>query len=202
MKNFLKDRQELTTALLVLIVIVMMVQNYFLVRKNQDYSKRIERLSTELMATMVLSPGDSIQTFTALDLDSALVNLQFSNQKKPTLLFGFTTWCHACLENIPQWKSIEEKLAKDEIRIIGVCPDSVFKIKNYIAKTSLSLSAVSIVNDSLLADRLKLHSYPQTILIDREARVVRVMAGALSDDQMNDLCNLVKKSRVETQPAR
>jgi len=182
MKHIIEHKNKLFVGVLVGIIVIMMAQNYLLVKKNEQHLKRIESLTEERNRGSTMNEGDSLRAFVALCLDSSAVLINPRNDGTQKLLLVFTTWCGACLENLGQWKRSESDIASLEIQIIGLCPDSLFKVREYCSKNSLTFPVYSILGDSSIARDFKLHSFPQTILVDSSGLVKRTWAGLLSNE--------------------
>lgn len=182
-----KKRPRLVTILLVVVIVIMMVQNYFLVRKNDQNVKRVNALMEEINRLTLMNPGDSIHAFTALDMDSLFVVIDPSAENKKKLFLVFTTWCGACLQNMPQWNELLKGVSQKHVQVIGICPDPLYKIKEYRSTVNLSFPVYSIANDSSVMKKYKMLSVPQTILIDSSGLVVKVWPGVLENDASEEI---------------
>jgi peroxiredoxin len=160
--HFAKNRTSLTIGLLVSIILLLIVQNFFLVRKSNDRLREIEGLREQLNSISLMNVGDSISSFGVLDLDTSLVTIVQKNDNGPRLLLVFTTWCHFCQENMEQWNQLLQETGWNA-RVIGLSPDPVHVIKEYITRVRVSFPVYSVSNDSSIMTRYRLKSFPQTI---------------------------------------
>ncbi|HCV43595.1 MAG TPA: hypothetical protein DGH68_08935 [Bacteroidetes bacterium] len=195
--SLVKNRSLLTTSLLVVAILVLVVQNFLIVRKNDQYLKRIERLSDQVNRLTVMSEGDSVHSFVALSMDSASVLIDPAKQRRMQAMLVFTTWCGACVKNIGPWQKLVPSLQAMGVEVFGVSPDSLYKLNQYRSKCVISFPVYSVVHDSSVLSRYKLHSFPQTILIDSLGLVKQVWAGVLSDDAVLEIQHRAGK-RSET----
>ena len=176
-----------TLPLLITILIVMGVQNFFLVRKNENYLKQIKKLSADVDRLTLLTPGDSLHAFAALSEDSSYIVIDPGKGIHKKLLLVFTTWCHACLKNIDQWNQLAGEVSSATVEVIGLCPDSLGKLKAYKDQNNLQWPVFSLVPDSSTLRKYKFTSFPQTILLDSNGVVQGLWGGTLSDDTRREI---------------
>jgi peroxiredoxin len=180
-----KNRPHLWTLLFGVALVVLIVQNFLLVRKLDERMKEIESLRQALTSRNLMSEGDSISAFVALDLDSSLVRIIRPSQSEFRLLLVFTTWCHFCLENMAQWNQLVQETSSDNVLIVGVSPDPLYKIREYMIRVHPAFPVYSVSNDSSLLKRYEWNMFPQTILIDSAGVITRIAGGLLSSETRN-----------------
>jgi hypothetical protein len=174
-----KGLSRFTVPLLVFVLLAMIVQNYLLVRKNGVCRERVEKLTWQIMMKSVMAVGDTLPTLAALTLDSTKVSIDASGATR-TLFLLFSTRCHICSENWIQWVKLKERMGA-EFPIVGLCLDSLYRLRAFGAEHSLAFRTVGLVVDTMTIERYKLSSIPQTILADVGGRVVGVWVGYISD---------------------
>ena len=180
-------RSKLLMPLLVLIILVMMVQNYFLVRKNDLAQKRIAQLLDEVNKRSVISNGQQMAAFEGVNLDSQRVIIDLQSGRKKKLLFVFAASCGACSRNMDQWNWIVENTNPGSAEIIGLCADSLNRIREYFNKVRVSFRVFSLsINPSVLT-KYKFLAVPQTVLVDSAGVVINVWTGVLSNEKREEI---------------
>jgi len=180
------NRSRLLIILLCVVIVIMMVQNYFLVRKNDELVKRVERLIDETNRQAIMQGGDSVRPFAVMKLDSTFVVID-PTMKGKKLFLVFTTWCHACLQNMPEWTKLLKEIPRGDLNIVGLSSDLPYKIKEYRSKVNLSFPVYSTANDSTMMKKYKLLLVPQTILMDSSGLVIKVWPGVLSNEAKEEI---------------
>jgi peroxiredoxin len=180
-----KNRPHLWTLLFGVALVVLIVQNFLLVRKLDERMKEIESLRQALTSRNLMSEGDSISAFVALDLDSSLVRIIRPSQSEFRLLLVFTTWCHFCRENMDQWNWLVQETSGENVLIVGLSPDPLYKIKEYLMRVQLAFPVYSVSNDSSIMTKYRWMSFPQTILVDSAGMVMKISGGLLSTETRN-----------------
>jgi peroxiredoxin len=172
---------------LIVIVVVLMIQNFLLVRKNDALLNRLEAAKTSLSEQSMLSKGDTVYAFQALGLDGKGTLFDPRKGKGKTLLFMFSARCPFCARNVEQWNWIVEQTAGMEVSITGLCIDSLDRTGEFVSRHGVAFATFSILNDSVLIRRLKFDIVPQTLLIDSTGRVVLAWGGLLSEKRSKEV---------------
>ncbi len=83
------------------------------------------------------------------------------------------TWCHACLEGVPEMKAFQEKHA-DRVQIVGVAKDnSMDKVKASMLEHKMNWPSVMFEADGNdYVSNYNVQGYPTKILVDRKGKVV------------------------------
>jgi len=188
-------KTRLGTMLLGTVIMVLMVQNYLLVRRNEENEKIVGALVDEVNLHSAMQIGDSLGAFTALTSDSTFVRVVPNLHKKRTLLFVFTTRCPTCRRIMETWNQLFADLAGSGVDIIGLSPDHVRSINLFQTDVFMSFRAFSLALDSTFFTKHKLRSVPQTVLVDTSGVVLGVWVGLLSDADRAEIQKVVNKSR-------
>lgn len=171
---------------LVAIIVILMVQNFLLVRKNDVLLHKLEVAHASLSERSMLSKGDTVHAFRALGLDGEEALIDPGNETGKTLFFMFSTRCPFCVKNVEQWNWIVKQTAGLEVNVAGLCPDSLDRTKEFASRVGITFPTFSILDDSILI-RLKLDLVPQTILVDSRGRVLFVWGGLLSNKRSREV---------------
>jgi peroxiredoxin len=164
------------------IILILITQNYLLVRKVNQSEKRVGQMYEEILRLTMMNPGDSVSSFSALNRDSSAVVLNPATGNRKTLMLVFTTWCHNCRDNMNNWDTLLAETRDDNIQVLGLCLDSLYKINRYGAERALTFPVYSIASDASIALKYKLTEIPQTILLSEHGKVVKVWVGLLTDE--------------------
>ena len=192
MENFLKNRRQLATVFFALVIIIMMVQNYFLVKKNKECVKALAATSEQSIDIPRIVEGDFIEAFEAVDLDSNLVTIGPKFLEKRALLLLFTSGCHACINNIDQWNKLIKELPNRDVTIIGISPDPPWRIEEFKTQKTFSFPVYSVASNLSVLKKNKLFAFPETIVIENSGAVLRVWNGTLTDKNRDDIVSYLK----------
>jgi peroxiredoxin len=175
------QRGKLMPIIVALIMAVLMIQNYFLVKKIGRQQDTITALTQSFDRLTQVKEGDTIGVFSALSEDSTLILFDPGMGSRKTLMFVFTTWCNACKGNMGQWNLLVGEADYGQIDVIGLTSDSLFKVKQYWKTVPMSFRVLSVANDFGIMKRHKLFTYPTTLLLDHTGVVRHMWRGALTD---------------------
>lgn len=180
-------RQTLLNILLCTVIIVLMVQNFLLGRKIDEYLERIRILENKIGQILGVREGDFVSPFIALDMDSSFVVIDPKEGARKKLFLIFTASCGACGENMDQWNQLASALPTTEHVVYGISLDSLYRIKNYMNQVYLGFPTYSISNDFSIVRRYKFQSFPQTVLIDQSGIVTKVWTGILTEEMRAEI---------------
>ena len=115
---------------------------------------------------------------------------QFIGEVQPAryvLYFFFATTCQACKNNMPNWNNLMDTLSHQRVRIVGLSPDSLFRIRELLAHVPAKFPVFSVVPDLPKLKKYKLTIFPSTILVEPSGVVKRLWGGLLSDEKMKEI---------------
>jgi hypothetical protein len=135
---------RITIGFLVAIILLLIIQNFFLVRKIDQHLQTIGHLTDRLKRHSIMAKGDIIHPFSAMTLDSTQVQLDPAGQKKMKVMLVFTTGCGACVKNMEHWLEIVPVLLDDGVDVFGICPDSLYRVREYNSRFNLPFPVYSI----------------------------------------------------------
>lgn len=92
------------------------------------------------------------------------------------------TWCHACLEGVPEMKAFQEKHA-DRLQIVGVAKDnSMAKVKESMMNHEMNWPSVLFKADGKdYVSSYNIQGYPTKILVDRKGKILLRSVGEKAD---------------------
>lgn len=178
-----------------LMICILVVQNFLLVKKVDSVYAQMQQLQARMDRLSTMNPGDHLGKLTMLNLDGELVAMDPTNtHRSSSIVFVFTTWCTACLDNIDNWVKLYQGLNPRGLSIYGVSPDPIEDIIRYKDKLGIPFPMFSVSNDSTSLTTYKWKSYPQTILLDSLGEVVRVWNGGLRSDDYDEIVRVASSN--------
>jgi peroxiredoxin len=176
-----ETHRRLVVGGLVGIIIILMAQNLLLVRKTNSLSRHIKRAEAELSEQSMLSKGDTVPPFQVVNLDGTKELVNPRRERGKTLLIAFSAHCPFCAKSVEQWNRVVDQSTGLNVRIIGICVDSLQQTTGFLARHGGRFPAYSIADDTALSRRLKLSLVPQTLMLDSTGKVLRVWGGMFDD---------------------
>ena len=175
------------------IIVLIVAQNFLLVQKSGQYLRRIDSLTEALNRLTVMNPGDSVQAMEVLTLEGTSVTIE-PRAESLRLLLVFATWCSACRGNMTQWNMIVGEKDLSRLEVVGLSPDPISTLKEFLSTAEVSYPVYSLSNDSTLVNKYKFISVPQTILLGPSGIVVRLWNGGLSDRGREEVLQEIKRA--------
>ncbi len=125
----------------------------------------------------------SIGTFQATTLDGSAVDQAIFSQANLTMVNVWTTWCGACVEEMPDLEALSQEAAKDGVQIVGIVYDTlnpkgeIDQELTALAKTIVERTGVSypmLIPDEDLRNGLLsgIIGYPTTWFVDENGNVI------------------------------
>ena len=142
-----------------------------------EFAKGIKLI--DVQPVKAVEVGDKIE-FEAKDFDgNAVSSKDLFADHKLTLVNCWATWCHWCVEELPDLEAYNTELEGQGCQIIGICQDGVKKSDK--AKDQIKEAGVTYTNvvlDDFDAVLPKVSSFPTTYIVDSEGVVVNIIVGA------------------------
>jgi peroxiredoxin len=114
------------------------------------------------------------------------------------LLFAFSTTCGYCDASLASWEAIAARLAGEPgARVYGVSRDSLEATRAYVEDHGLTFPVV-ILNEPRLRALYRLQAVPQTLILNRDGRVVYARLGAVEGEAAVD--SVVAVARAGSNP--
>lgn len=184
--NFKKITKSLQTVILATIFFLLAVQTVIFAIQNRELKNRLSLLLTD---KDVLKEGDSVKTFSIIDIEEKLQKIKYPIRNK-TLIYILSTKCSPCTDNIPNWKLLTKEIKETNTRIIAVSLNSIEDIKLYQAEYNFNFK-IYIPKDEKFKIDYKGFITPQTILIDENAIVLKSIQGILREDTLSEIIDKI-----------
>lgn len=118
--------------------------------------------------------GFRAPVFTETDLITReMVSLE-KYRGKYVYLDIWTTWCGACIEEMPNVKEVYDKADRSKIEFIGIVgKDTREKIDKIINKIGINWKLVEANSENLIFNKYKVRALPTTLLIDPNGIIIK-----------------------------
>lgn len=129
--------------------------------------------SEGLESALVGKPAPEIE----LDmLDGSKFRLERRRNKIVVLDF-WASWCGPCLQAMPQVESVVREFANRDVELVAInLEESPERVRPVLERLKLEIP-VAFDRDGRVAERYGATSIPQTVIVDREGKVVRLFVG-------------------------
>jgi peroxiredoxin/outer membrane lipoprotein-sorting protein len=118
--------------------------------------------------------GKPAPAFTLKGLDGKSISL--SDLKGSVVVLDFwATWCPPCQEGLPHINKVAKARAADGVKIFAVNQqEDVAQVQHFIQQANLSLP-VLLDSDASVSEKYKAESIPETVVIDKNGTVQKVL---------------------------
>lgn len=126
--------------------------------------------------------GEKVPALTAADLSGRKIELTWSSDQRPTILYVFSPSCVWCTRNLKNIKALS--LAREaDYRFIGLSL-STLNLKEYVASNDLNFPVYSYVSWSK-AEQFNAGGTPATLIISHDGTVKELWLGAYAGSTKN-----------------
>ncbi|MBR3637363.1 MAG: redoxin domain-containing protein [Lachnospiraceae bacterium] len=144
------------------------------------FSTDLKEVASHITLTGPLKPlsidNNSVLNFAVTDFDGNKVDLKsLCAGHKVTMLNVWGTWCHFCVEELPQLEELNKEFEAQDCQIVGFCEDGWKNGKAEKAQQQLKDAGVTYVNviaPENYHDYMVLEAYPTSFFLDSEGRVL------------------------------
>src|SRR5262249_21838990 len=96
---------------------------------------------------------------------------------KIVVLDFWATWCGPCMQGMPMTEEIVRGFADQQVELVAVnLEEQPATIKSVLERHKLNVP-VALDRDGSVAAKYSVTAIPQTVLIDREGKIVRLFVG-------------------------
>lgn len=121
-----------------------------------------------------ISDMKKIPEFKAKTSDGKDVSNDIFKDSKLTLVNVWGSWCHPCVEELPELQKVYEKMKDKGVNVVGIAQDSSVNpdaVKDIIKKGGLTYTNI-FPEGKLLDAVMNNQAFPLTLLVDSEGNVV------------------------------
>jgi thiol-disulfide isomerase/thioredoxin len=113
---------------------------------------------------------------------------QVADWRGKVLVVNFwATWCAPCLEEIPLFVRMQERLGPEGLQFVGIAVDREASVREFARAKRMNypvlIGHAGAIELSRLAGNAR-GGLPYTVVLDREARPIRVFEGGLTEAQL------------------
>lgn len=175
------------------VLVLLALTNTLFLWQNQQLKAQIEKSQPQR-----LKIGESVQGFTAKDLNDKTVNINFSGNSKKRFLLYFTPTCTYCKQRFPEWKELISQAKDKNIEVLGIVSENENKgaLEKYLnsfdcgLKSEIPLQILFISNETLRDYKLSLT--PTTVLLSGDGKVEQNWIGKWKESDKNFALSLLK----------
>ncbi|MBR1659130.1 MAG: redoxin domain-containing protein [Oscillospiraceae bacterium] len=179
---------------------------------KEDYLKLVEIQSQAVKDAEYfapVNPNDELIgkpfIFDAKDLDGNPVNTgELFAQHELTMVNVWATWCHYCVEELPELEQVNKIVADMDCAVIGLLHDSDDgddKIAEGIALLKDNgVTYPCIQHIEGMEELLSLESFPTSFFVNREGLIVGGFVAGKPADPVNDYVGIFKSVLANEQP--
>jgi Thioredoxin-like len=124
-----------------------------------------------------LGVGAVVDQIQVSDFNNTAINITFSNQSLPTVLYLFSPQCIWCARNLNNIKALEVDL-RNKYRFVGVSLSNK-GVEEYVQKNDITFPVYRGI-DPHARTLLGLGGTPQTVVISTNGRIISNIRGAYS----------------------
>ncbi len=138
-------------------------------------------LTTGIVVEGRASLGEAAPEFELERIEGGMGSLSdYAGQ--PVLLNFWATWCAPCRIEMPYLEAVHAKHADEGLVVLGVnVGESTAEVEPYLQELGLTFPVVLDQNRQV-AQTYRVGTYPTTVFIDREGRIINVRRGAFVNE--------------------
>src|SRR5262249_3641420 len=102
--------------LLTIVGAVLLIVNVLLVQQN----KKLKILAGRPDRALEVRPGTALPPLEGIDSNGDRQSITYGQDSRKTVLFVLSTRCSACVENMPNWQAIINRLDQQSFRLAAV----------------------------------------------------------------------------------
>jgi hypothetical protein len=176
--------------LFLLLICGLLGADALLLRRCRDLAARPGAASAFTAVGMTVPPLDGVT------VGGRPVRVDYSAEPRSTLLLVFSTECHFCEQNWPQWEALAARIDRREYRLV-YANLSHSLTSEYIERRRLSADIVLAQVDPNSVIAYGLGPTPAALLVGPDGRVQKAWYGALKDAGLEAM-----QQTLETLPHR
>ena len=168
--------------LLTIVGFVLLIVNVLLVQQN----KKLKIMAGRPDRALEVRPGTALPTLEGIDSNGDRQSITYGQDSRKTVLLVLSTRCSACVENMPNWQAIINRLDQQSFRLAAVSLQSE-GFKEYASRHGINQIPVLTKFDPKYRAAYNLALTPQIILIDTDGKVEKVWTGLLRREDKQEV---------------
>ncbi len=137
----------------------------------------MKKILSALLALLLLCSfalADGMQ-FVTTDMEGNVVTQEIFAEADLTMVNVWATWCGYCIEEMPEFPALNEKLAEHNGQLVTICddasiePELTAKILEIVGANFTTLAATVDMYSGILSS---VYAFPTTFFVDSEGNVV------------------------------
>ena len=168
--------------LLTIVGFVLLIVNVLLVQQN----KKLKIMAGRPDRALEVRPGTALPTLEGIDSNGDRQSITYGQDSRKTVLLVLSTRCSACVENMPNWQAIINRLDQQSFRLAAVSLQSE-GFKEYASRHGINQIPVLTKFDPKYRAAYNLALTPQIILIDTDGKVEKVWTGLLQKEDKQEV---------------
>ena len=99
----------------------------------------------------------------------------------------WATWCAPCLEEIPEFVRMQEKLGNQGLQFVGIAVDNSANVREFAVKHRMNYPVLIGEMDAIELARVagnELGGLPFTVIVDRKGRLIGTELGGLNEQKL------------------
>ena len=120
-----------------------------------------------------------------LDLDGNSVTINAFKGEKLTVLDFWATWCHPCIQSIPELVKLSDQFKDKGVRFIGINEDSPrnrSKVKPFASSMGITYPVLIDADQQLQSDFF-IDGFPTLLVLDEKGKVLFTHVGYIKGDE-------------------
>ena len=124
-----------------------------------------------------LRPGSEAPELRLRSLAGGTVDLA-AMRGQVVLLNFWATWCPPCVEEMPSLERLHRALGPEGLVVLGVNVDEDDKaVRDFLPKVNVTFPTLRDPGAPVASRRYRTTGYPETFLVDRQGRIVKIFIG-------------------------
>lgn len=137
----------------------------------------MKRIFAALLAMLMLcsfAMADGVQ-FVTTDMDGNVVTNEIFAEADLTMVNVWATWCGYCIEEMPEFAALNEKLREQNGQLITICDDASVEPELtalILEATGANFTTLAATVDMYSGILSSVYAFPTTFFVDNEGRIV------------------------------
>lgn len=178
-----------TAAAIVAMQVLLTVSSYLLLQQNRSL-RDLAAMNLALAAPVV---GRNVPALTGKDLTGATRAVEYGEDPRPTLIYGFSQECGPCITNWAAMRAIQE-MSPGKLRIVYINTSDNLT-PDYLREHGIPQDAVLSALDPNSVLHYGIKATPQSELVNGEGIVVWTKLGKFEAADLEDLVTAIQQAQ-------